>query len=226
MGAGKPTLSGWQQVPVLLRSDIVAAAEREHLDMSDECNRALAIRLQINFERVVETPQHEPSQVIIAPAGLLAKTLVRSPAAVPVINAEDPLMPGKVLREKREKKGQKAPLPAKKETAPQKPVPSRHDIPEPQPSLLTGEAKTRRKGKKEDAIKQFISRLIVRETEESPEGIIAKDELYLRFERFCRDHNYSAIPDRRTFTVTLKNKYAFIERMVGSVPSWTGIRIK
>ena len=49
---------------------------------------------------------------------------------------------------------------------------------------------------------------IIRETEESPDTIIAKDELYQRFERWYRDHNYVTIPERRVFFVTLKNKYA------------------
>ena len=86
--------------------------------------------------------------------------------------------------------------------------------------------KTGRKGKKEDAIKRFVSTRIVRETEESPDAIIAKDELYQRFERWCRDHDYAAIPDRRVFFVALKNKYALAERSVGGVPSWISIRIK
>ena len=86
--------------------------------------------------------------------------------------------------------------------------------------------KTGRKGKKEDAIKRFVSTRIVRETEESPDAIIAKDELYQLFERWCRDHDYAAIPDRRVFFVALKNKYALAERSVAGVPSWISIRIK
>ncbi len=42
MGAGKSAGTGWRQTTVLIRSDIFAAAEREHLDISDACNRALA----------------------------------------------------------------------------------------------------------------------------------------------------------------------------------------
>ena len=77
--------------------------------------------------------------------------------------------------------------------------------------------KTGKKGKKEDAIKRFVSTRIVRETEESPDAIIAKDELYQRFERWCRDQDYATIPDRRVFSVALKNKYALAERTVGGV---------
>ena len=49
MGAEKSAETGWRQVPVLIRSDIMAAAEREHLDISEECTRALAKRLGIDL---------------------------------------------------------------------------------------------------------------------------------------------------------------------------------
>ena len=70
--------------------------------------------------------------------------------------------------------------------------------PLPVPCTAAGDSgpapKTRAKGRKEDAIKRFVSTRIVRETEESPDAIIAKDELYQLFERWCRDHDYAAIP--------------------------------
>ena len=104
MGAGKTAGSNWRQTPVLIRSDIIAAAEREHLDISDECNRALAKRLGIGYQ---------PLQKIPIPGGTAGdcrsrcrtgRTIRRAPAAPPVINAEDPTVPGKVMREKKERK--------------------------------------------------------------------------------------------------------------------------
>ena len=220
MGAEKSAETGWRQVPVLIRSDIMAAAEREHLDISEECTRALAKRLGIDLRppRRIHTPG-EP-QVIVAPDAVPA---VHAPAPPAVINAEDPTVPGKVPQgEKREKSpcgGETAGTPGGTG-----PVPSRG----PRiPPVAPGPApKTGRKGKKEDAIKRFVSTRIVRETEESPDAIIAKDELYQLFERWCRDHDYAAIPDRRVFFVALKNKYALAERSVAGVPSWISIRIK
>ncbi len=84
MGAGKTAGYGWQQVPVLLRSDIIAAAERERLDISEECNRALAQRLEIEYR----PPLHRPveSKVIVAPDGPV-KQSIQAPASPPVINA-------------------------------------------------------------------------------------------------------------------------------------------
>ena len=102
MGAGKSVGSGWQDVPVTLRSDIVAAAEKEKLDISSECNKALAQRLGIECQTSRQAPVN--SKVIVAPDNVPVKRSVQTPAAPPVINAEDPTVPGKVLREKKERK--------------------------------------------------------------------------------------------------------------------------
>jgi len=223
MGAGKSAGTGWQQTPVLIRSDIIAAAEREHLDISNECNRALAEQLGIDYHPVKKIVPEKASRVIIAPDAAPPERATLSPAALPVINAEDPGVPGKVLREKKERK---APAATKPQTPPQEPALQHPVAPAPSVVPATMAPKTGRKSKKEDPIKRFVSTRIVRETDESPDAIVAKDELYQRFERWCRDHNYATIPDRRAFTVTLKNKYALEERTVGGIPSWTSIRIK
>ncbi|MEN6394912.1 MAG: primase-like DNA-binding domain-containing protein [Methanoregula sp.] len=223
MGAGKETVTGWQQTLVLVRSDIIAAAGREHLDIGEECNRALAKRLGIEYQPLPKTRPENTSRVIVAPEGIVSEQSGHTPAAPPVINAEDPTVPGKVLREKKEKK-------ATGMTKPQAPVPEtvpqHHEAPARSAVTAQVAPKTGRKSKKEDPIKRFVSTRIVREAEESPDAIIAKDELYQRFERWCRDHNYTTIPERRAFTVALKNKYALAERTIGGVPSWTSIRIK
>ena len=219
MGMGTSAGTGWRQTTVLIRSDIVAAADREHLDISDECNRALAKHLGIEYQPLRKTVVKESPRVIIAPDAAPGVRAARVPAAPPVINAEDPTVPGKVMKEKKERK---APAVAKPQVPPQEPAVT------PEPAAVPARAvpKTGKKAKKEDAIKRFVSTLIVRETEESPDAIIAKDELYQRFERWCRDHDYATIPDRRAFTVALKNKYALAERTIGGVPSWISIRIK
>ena len=126
----------------------------------------------------------------------------------------------------REKKERKAHAAAKLQAPPEEPALSPPGAPVLPPVAPGPAPKTGRKGKKEDAIKRFVSTRIVRETEESPDAIIAKDELYQLFERWCRDHDYAAIPDRRVFFVALKNKYALAERSVAGVPSWISIRIK
>jgi hypothetical protein len=223
MGAGKSAGTGWQQTPVLIRSDIIAAAEREHLDISDACNRALAGQLGIDYQPVRKIVPEGASRVIVAQDAAPRDRAARAPAAPPVINAEDPSVPGKVLKEKKERK---APSVTKQPAPPQEPAPQRLAVPALPAQPAAVPQKTGKKGKKEEPIKRFVSTLIVRETEESPDAIVAKDELYQRFERWCRDHDYATIPDRRVFTVALKNKYALMERTVGGVPNWIGIRIK
>jgi hypothetical protein len=216
MGAGKITGPGWQQVPVLLRSDLVAAAEGKKLDIGDECNRALAMRLGIAYRAPAKAPA---PRVIVAPDAAPAGHPVPAVAA-PVINAEDPTVPGKVLREKKEKKSLVAPQP-------RGPVPAKAAAPVPPVSVpAKPAAKDKGKGRKGDTIQRFVSTRIVREADEGPDAIIAKDELYQRFERWCRDQDYAAIPERRVFSVALKNKYAFSERTVGGAPSWVGLRLK
>ena len=222
MGAGKSAGTGWRQTTVLIRSDLFLAAEREHLDISDACNRTLAKHLGIEYRPPIKSDSKESPGVIIAPDAAPARA-TRSPAAPPVINAEDPTVPGKVMKEKKERK---APVVAKPPVPPQEPAQSRPAAPGPVAVPARAAPKAGKKGKKEDAIKRFVSTLVVRETEESPDAIIAKDELYQRFERWCRDHDYATIPDRRAFTVALKNKYALAERTVGGVPSWISIRLK
>ena len=219
MAAGKMNGPGWQQVPVLLRSDLVAAVEGKRLDISDECNRALAARLGIAYRPPAKIPAAPVvSRVIVAPDAAPAVHTVPG-AAAPVINAEDPTVPGKVLREKKEKKPPAAPQP-------REPVPVKSAPPAPVAVPAKPAAKVKGKARKGDPLQRFVSTLIVREAEEGPDAIIAKDELYQRFERWCRDQDYAAIPDRRVFSVALKNKYAFPERTIGGAPSWIGLRLR
>ena len=235
MGFGIPAKSGWQETNILLRPDIAAEAGRQGIDIGETCNQALALRLGLSY------PDPAPSakggeKVIVAEDPPRPKRAAAAKSATPVINAEDPAIPGKVLKEHREKKVR---APAKPESvqeparapspAPKKEV-SAPPAPAPVPVALKEHAKGAKKAprpeKKEDAVKRFVSTRITREIEEGPDTIIPKDDLYERFARWCRDHDYTAIPDRRAFTVALKNKYAIPERTVGGIPSWLGIRIK
>ena len=93
---GKET-STWRQTGVLIRSDIFDEAERQHVDISGECNAALARRLGIAFAAPGQSGTGEivPQQEGMTPA----------PAGTPippVINADDPASPAKVLKEKKE----------------------------------------------------------------------------------------------------------------------------
>ncbi len=105
MGAGKSAETGWRQTTVLIRSDIFAAAEREHLDISDACNRALAGQLGIDGHPAKKTIPEKASRVIIAQDTAPGDRAARAPAAPPVINAEDPTVPGKVTEGEKGEEG-------------------------------------------------------------------------------------------------------------------------
>jgi len=218
MGAGKPAGTGGQQVRIMVRSDILSAAERNGLDIGEVCNRALAGRLGIAY--AAEPPEKKAPPDIVAQPAVPPRTAQPPAPPSPVINAEDPTMPGKVIRERKEKKAAPVQEPAARKKAPLPVAPAAPPAPVPKGK------KAAKGSKKEDAIKKFVSTKIARETDESPETIVAKDDLYERFGRWCRDHDYATVPDRRAFTIALKNKYAFGERTVGGVPSWYGIRVK
>lgn len=230
MGFGRPAKSGWQETKILLRPDIATEAGRQGIDIGETCNRALALRLGLSY------PAPAPSapggeKVIVAEDPPLPKRAAAAQTTTPVINAEDPAMPGRVLKEHREKKA-RAPAPAREPA--RAPSPKKEVPPPPAPAPVPAALKERAKGakkaprpeKKEDAVKRFVRTRIAREIEEGPDTIIPKDELYERFARWCRDHDYPLVPDRRAFTVALKNKYAIPERTVGGIPSWLGIRIR
>jgi len=218
MGEGKSSGQSWEQVHLLIRSDIFNAAKKEQLDLSAECNKALAQRLGIKYQIPKPHPSSPPSKVIVAPDGSPAPARVIS--VTPVINAEDPTVAEKVLKERKERTAVKEPVKLPDDNIKRQNNTS-NAIANAQTSLAP-----KKKGKKTDYIQKFVRARISREPEEGPDAIIAKDELYQLFERWCRDQDYSAVPDRRVFSVALKNKYAFAERIIGGNPSWVGIKVK
>ena len=222
MSAGKGSEGTWRKTGVLIRSDIFDEAERQHLDISFECNTALARRLGMAYTG------HQPSGA--SKTSPVSSGVNPAPVGIPippVINADDPMTPAKVLKEKKESARKPRPThpPAaavtsasQKPSAPMIPAPA---VQEP-PKKPSADRK-----KKAGAIKKFVSTRIVRTDEDGgTDDVIPKDELYQRFERWCREHAVSPVPDRRSFTVSLKNQCAIPERSIGGVPYWVNIRLK
>jgi hypothetical protein len=227
MSGKKTTGAVWREIPVLIRSDIYLRAEERRIDISDECNRALAYLLNIDYLRQ-GSQKSVPDPAKTAAAGSFPERMKpEAPAQVlhPVINAEDPTVPAKVLRERKI---------AAESLRPPDVLLAVPQIPQKTPPAMTGPStvsvpsrspKTSKKTK-QDPIKKFIGTKIVRVHEESPDAIVAKDELYQTFSRWCKDHAVAPLPDHRTFAVALKNRYAIAERNVGSRSCWIGIRVK
>jgi hypothetical protein len=228
MSGRKTTGPVWREIPVLIRSDIYLRAEERRIDISDECNRALAYLLNIDYRRPgVQKSVPDPAKTAVV-GSFPERMKPEAPAQVlhPVINAEDPTVPAKVLRERKRAAESLRPPDDVLSAVPQ--------IPQKTPPALTGSApvsvpsrspKTSKKTK-QDPIKKFIGTKIVRVHEESPDAIVAKDELYQTFSRWCKENAVAPLPDHRTFAVALKNRYAIAERNVGARSCWIGIRVK
>ena len=219
MSARKVSGIAWRQVRVLIRSDILERSEEQHININDECNAALARKTGVEYtgERPQKTAQELP--VIAAQELVPAATALR-----PVINADDPTTPAKVLREKTVAAVLK-PHAVHPPASANNPAPSPH----PAPEAVAGKPKkpAADKKKKESAIKKFVSTRIVRANEDAgTDAVIPKDDLYQRFERWCREHSVTPVPDRRAFTVALKNQYVIAERTIGGEPYWVNIRLK
>jgi hypothetical protein len=91
--------------------------------------------------------------------------------------------------------------------------------------LTTGKSgKPAPRKKKGDAVKRFFTSMIFREDTEA--ALLAKDDMYYSFERWCRGHRVLPVPDKKSFSITLKNQFAVKEKMVNGTPTWIGIRLK
>jgi hypothetical protein len=231
MAGKKETSAQWRQTPVVIRADILEQAVLQKINISEACNQALAGRVGIDFrqQKIPEGAVTEP--VIIAqneapaiPVHIPLKP--GPPAAAAIINADDPLA-AKTIKSKN--------IPREK---PARDVPAAAPVPDPAPSLkkeaialhaptpMKGKGKTAApaRKKKDDAAKKFFISMILREDTDTAR--VQKDDLYYTFERWCRNNRILPVPDKKSFSVTLKNQFAVKEMMVNGTPTWVGVRVK
>jgi hypothetical protein len=228
MAGKKESYAPWRQISIVIRADLLERARQQKIDVSEACNRALAERLGIDYRQ-----QKIPDRIVLEPVIIAAngKPVLPDPVspepgvlAVPaIINADDPHA-AKVLKSRHTPKGK----PVRDVLAPASlPAPAAEQEIKPQraSSLTTGKAKKPApRKKKDDAAKKFFTSMILREDTEA--AIVAKDDMYYTFERWCRDHRVLPIPDKKSFSVTLKNQFAVKEKIVDGKPVWVGIRLK
>jgi len=228
MAGKKESTAPWRQISVVIRSDILELAHQQKIDVSEACNRALAERLGIDYHQQKIPGGIVVEPVIIASNGkpVLPDHLPHKPGvmAVPaIINADDPRA-AKALKSRhlpKERPARDVPAPAPLPA----PDPEKEALPLRAPSLTPGKAKKPASGKKkEDAAKKFFTSMILREDTEAAR--IAKDDMYYTFERWCRDHRVLPVPEKKSFSVTLKNQFAVKEKMVNGTPTWVGVRLK
>jgi hypothetical protein len=233
MTGKKETGPTWNHTTVVLRSDIYRQALEQGVDISDVCNRALAALTGSGYNRQQMEEIPAPPPVIIAKDGSSPHSSEEpkkgiSPKLHPVINADDPGAPAKVVQAKTPLK--KAPA----EPLTPLPVPA-PDIPKEKPAaspaattkkaaIPKGRDAPAKKRTKGDALKSFFSSKIART--DDVEATISKDEFYELFARFCRDHRITPVPERKAVTIALKNQFALTEKVVDGTAGWTGIRLK
>ena len=226
----------WRHTSVLIRADIFAAAQERGLNFSHECNRALADLVDIDYDQQ-QLPEETPAEPVLvvpeqgashAPPG--SKT-GRTPLP-PVINADDPATPIHVLKLKNER----IPRHAQKDpAAAPRSVHAPGEVHAPQFPERSASRRTRgttkkpgpEKKKRESAIKRFVTTKLARgDGGDAGENVIAKDEMYQLFVRWCRIHSISAIPDKRSFGVALKNRFVMQEAAVKGSPCWINVKIR
>jgi hypothetical protein len=237
MSGKKENGATWHHTTVVLRSDIYQQALEQGINISDACNQALASLTGNEYHRQKPEEAPTPPPVIIARNGASpdAHGEIKNAASRklhPVINADDPTAPAKVVQAKTPAKKVPAepiapapvPMPVMEK---EKPVAAPAAVPAATPRKAAAQKEkpaATRKRAKGDALKTFFSSKIVR-TDDAVAGV-NKDELYDLFARFCREHRISPVPERKAVTIALKNQFALTEKNLNGTACWTGIRLK
>ena len=235
MTAKKGEGDQWRHTSVLIRADIFAQVHERGLNISHECNRALADLVGIDYRQQQLSEEAAVEPVIIASEQKKARATgglgQENGSLRPVLNADDPKTPGTVLQQKNVTAHRPHQKSAVVSGAGQKKEPDHTPQPAQPVSLprsRTGEKAepAKRKGR-ETAIRRFVSTKVVRTDAESSGGsVVPKDEMYQRFVRWCRANSVSPVPDRRSFSVALKNRFVIQETTVNNVPCWVNVTMK
>lgn len=206
-------------------------AVQRGLDISAVCSRALETELMLSSPVGQRTEKMPSTPVVIAPETYAEPgRRDRSNAAAPrkVVNAEDPravlaLMEPEVMEPqvKTESPG-RDPAPCQEPAA----------LPSQREGADAGKAKRRGGGpgktpadaRKADWIKDFVTAKMIRD--DNPDASIPKDALYQLFSRWCSDQKAKTVPDKRSFAVAVKNRFAIQEKSIGGIRCWVGIRTR
>ena len=224
----------WRQTSILIRSDIFEEAQKAGLDINDECNHALAGRVGIDY-RQLKIPEGRLSEPVMIASNDLppeSNKPVKTPGIHPapmIINAE---APGAAMAVKEQQNQMKRPITKIPSSLPGRvssPAMAPETLPVPSgdrllPTAHEKPAQKKPSSKKTDAVKDFFSTRVDRIDTEG--AIISKEEIYDAFAHWCRDHCISPVPDKRAFSVALKNKFAVHEKIIDGSPMWLGIWLK
>ena len=233
MAGKKESTESWRQTTVLIRSDIFEQAKKAGIDISAECNSALAAKTGVDFHRKRVPDEKNTVPVIVAdnPPGSV-HAVSKRPATHPaeIINADDPGAP-KTVRSRRAQP-KPAPVAPTGQTSSGQMAKPEHEktVPHaPEKNIPPkGEAAGRKKGtaakKKDDMLKKFFGAVVHRNDDTG--SIIAKDDMYAAFVRWCRDNQLTQVPDKRAFSVSLKNRFAVPDTSTNGTGFWVGVQLK
>ncbi len=228
MSAKKDPNNQWRHTTVVIRSDIFLKAVETGLDISNECNLALANQMGIDYQQQHLSDRADP---VILDADTQTTELKKTgrktplPDIHPVINADDPAAISKVMRAKQRSSIKPvAEVPVLKDTAPitsgiSQKIPAKGGTIRGRGTTVAPDKK-----KKDDSLKKFVAAKILRV--DADDAVVTKDDMYQAFTRWCRDHRIAAVPERKVFATLLKNKFAFTEKTVNGIACWTNIQIK
>ncbi|MEI7856660.1 MAG: hypothetical protein WCH85_04055 [Methanomicrobiales archaeon] len=234
MTGKKETEIAWRHTSVVVRADIFTKAHEQGIDISQVCNKALADLMDLSYSKphVNDVPVTQP--VIIAQNGPLTEVKEHTPAVhpvhkaghSPVINADDPVASQNVRSAKRQPKSPSMTKETDAVTVPLQKKEEDVDLSMATGASHTGKTKKPVAGKtqKNEGLKKFVTIKIVRS--DSIDAVVSKDDMYQTFTRFCNEHKYAPVPDRKTFTLALKNKFAFFDKTVNGTPSWVNVRLQ
>jgi hypothetical protein len=90
-----------------------------------------------------------------------------------------------------------------------------------------GAKRSQQKKGKEDLVRQFVIKKILR-TDPGEEEVhrTAKDELYQIFVRWCRAKPGAAVPDKRAFSVALKNRFVLEDITADGIQYWNNVKLR
>jgi hypothetical protein len=228
--SGKKDSDGqWRQTSVIIRSDILLKAAEMGLDISDELNRRLAELVGIDYLQQQPARQSLPDLTgYAANYGIkrIAGTKQKSQSHVlhPVINADDPAAAAKVRKAKRELPPEPVPAIAVPDTSPlvETGASLLHEVPGISPKRSAKSGDPKRKGK-DEILRKFITMRITRI--DSDDAVVSKEDMYLTFTRWCRDHRITPPPERRVFATLLKNKFAINDKTVNGTSYWVNVQL-
>ncbi len=234
MTGKKETEIAWRHTSVIVRADIFTKAHEQGIDISDICNKALAGILGMDYRQHHVDDALVTRPVIIAQNAPPAEENIHTPGGhpahltghTPVINADDPAASLTVRSAKRLPRSQ----PPHKETGdaivPSHPNKEKGVLQQEDDAAHEGRTKKSTSGKtqKNDGLKKFVSTKITRS--DTIDSVVSKDDMYQTFTRFCNEHKYAPVPDRKAFTLALKNKFAFFDKTINGVPSWVNVRLQ